>query len=108
MASPVESRPAPPASDWTVQVADTIESVVGSIRNKTTVPVETVARALVYGVLIATLGLVALALFSIGLVRLLDNWFKVWFVYALVGGLFTALGMLCWSFRRPRKRGGKE
>ena len=93
------------STDWTVQVADTIESVVGGIRSKTTVPVETVARGLVYGILIATLGLVALALFTIGLVRFLDNWLKIWFVYVLVGGLFTLAGMLLWFLRRPRKSG---
>lgn len=115
MASPVEPRatsatsamPASPArppdapQDWTVQVADTIESVVGSIRDKTTVPAETVARALVYGILVGVMGATALVLLTVGTVRLLDNWLRIWAVYAILGGLFTLLGLFLWRKRRP-------
>ena len=91
-------------SDWTSQVADTIDSVVGTVRDKTTVPAETVARALVYGILIAVMGSTALLLLTVGVVRLLDNWLRIWAVYLIVGGVFTLGGMLCWAFRRPRKK----
>jgi hypothetical protein len=110
MASPVEPRPASAGSpavpagvpqDWTVQVTDTIESVVGSIRDKTTVPAETVARGLVYGILIGVMGTAALVLLTIGVVRLLDNWLRVWAIYAILGGLFTLLGLFLWRKRRP-------
>ena len=90
-------------SDWTSQVADTIDSVVGTVRDKTAVPAETVARALVYGILIAVMGSAALLLLTTGVVRLLDNWLRIWAVYLIVGGVFTAAGLLCWAFRRPRK-----
>ena len=60
---------AQPGSDWTVQAADTIESVVGSIRDKTTVPLTTVARSLVFGLIAGVLGVAALVLLTIGLVR---------------------------------------
>jgi hypothetical protein len=95
MASPVQS------SDWTVQVADTVESFVGSIRNKTTVPAETVARGLVYGILLATMATTALILATVGVVRLLHIWLAIWAVYAIVGGLFTVLGLFLWRKRRP-------
>ena len=110
MASPVEPRPtsagspAVPAGvpqDWTVQVTDTIESVVGSIRDKTTVPAETVARGLVYGILIGVMGAAALVLLTVGVVRLLDNWLRIWAIYAILGGLFTLLGLFLWRKRRP-------
>lgn len=91
-------------SDWTTQVADTIDSVVGTVRDKTAVPAETAARALVYGILIAVMGAAAVLLLTTGIVRLLDNWLRIWAVYLIIGGVLTALGMLCWAFRRPRKK----
>lgn len=109
MASPVSPRPDAPlatsagttSADWTVQVTDTIESVVGSVRAKTAVPLETVARALVYGILVAVLGLAALVLATVILVRLGSYVLEVWAVYAILGGLFTALGLFLWRKRRP-------
>lgn len=106
MATPATSRPAaPPATtsaDWTVQVADTIESVVGSVRDKTAVPLETVARALVYGILIATMGATAVVLLTITGIRLLDYVLPIWGAYAVLGGLFTLLGLFLWRKRRTR------
>ena len=84
-----------------MQVTDTIESVVGSIRDKTTVPAETVARGLVYGILIGVMGVAALVLLTVGLVRLLDNWLRIWAIYGILGGLFTLLGLFLWRKRRP-------
>ena len=110
MVSPVERRTSVPATpsadraDWTVQVTDTIESVVGAIRDKTTVPAETAARAIVYGILIGVMASASVVLLTIGLVRLLDNWLRIWAVYAILGGVFTALGLLSWWMRRPRAR----
>lgn len=89
------------SADWTVQVADTIESVVGSVRNKTAVPLETVARALVYGIIVVTLGVAAVVLMTILAVRVLDYVLPVWAAYAVLGGFFTLLGLLLWRKRRP-------
>src|SRR5688572_11790484 len=90
------------SGDWAAQAADTIERFVGTVSDKTTGPLTTVARALVYGLLAAFLGLAALVLFLVGLVRFLDIWLKIWAVYAILGGIFTALGLLAWYLRRPR------
>lgn len=99
---------APSAQDWTVQVADTIESVVGSIRDKTTVPLQTVARALVYGLLIAVAGTAALVLTTILLVRLGSYVLPVWAVDAILGGLFTLAGLFLWRKRRPAAANEKK
>lgn len=106
MATPVAPRPTAPgpspaaSSDWTVQVADTIESVVDSVRNKTAVPLETVARALVYGIIVGTMGVTALVLVTILSIRVLDYVLPVWAAYAVLGGFFTLMGLLLWRKRR--------
>lgn len=82
-------------------MADTIESVVGSVRDKTAVPLETVARALVYGIILGTMGVTALVLVTILGIRLLDYVLPVWVAYAITGGLFTLAGLFLWRKRRP-------
>ncbi|HVF31676.1 MAG TPA: hypothetical protein VM933_01455 [Acidimicrobiales bacterium] len=102
MATPATPTPTTGTTspDWTVQVADTIESVVGSVRDKTAVPLETIARALVYGILLGTMGVTALVLTTIVAVRLLSLVLEVWAAYAIIGGLFTLLGLFLWRKRR--------
>ena len=107
------ARPAASGDDWTVQAADTIESVVGTIRDKTVVPLTTVARGLVYGLIAAILGVVALILLTIGGLRVvivyLPGWFadrpgrSVWAADAMVGGIFTLVGLFLLRKARARK-----
>ena len=103
MATPATPTPTTGTTspDWTVQVADTIESVVGSVRDKTAVPLETVARALVYGIVLGTMGVTALILVTILSIRALSYVLEVWAAYAIIGGLFTLAGLLLWRKRRP-------
>lgn len=96
--------------DWTFAVAARIESTVGAVRNKTTVPVTRAAKALVLGLVAATGGIVALVLFVIALVRLIDVYLpvhpyarRVWVVYAGLGAIFMLVGMFLWSKRKARK-----
>ena len=90
--------------DWTIQAADTIESVVVAVRSKTTDPVVGISRWVVYGTLAAIVGLVAATVTIIGLVRVLDVVLpgQVWVVYVILGGIFTAAGLVLWS-RRPKR-----
>lgn len=94
------------SGDWSAQAADTIESVVGSIRDKTTVPLTTVARGIVYGIVAGVMGGAALLLLAIALVRVFDVYIpgNVWTVYAVIGGLFTVGGLLLWRMRRPKTK----
>ena len=95
----------PAGSDWTVQAADTIDSVVTTIRDKTVLPVTKIARILVYGTLVGLLGLVALILIAVLSVRVLAVYLpfhvglsharSVWVAHAIVGGLFVIIG---WFF----------
>ena len=93
--------------DWTVQAADTIESVVGAVRSKTTDPLVGISRWVVYGALAAIVGLVAATVAIIGLVRVLDVVLpgQVWVVYLVLGGLFTLAGLLLWrqAWKRPAR-----
>ncbi|HUP85910.1 MAG TPA: hypothetical protein VM143_09610 [Acidimicrobiales bacterium] len=106
---PASTTPVPPgstSSDWTVQVADTIESVVGSVRDKTAIPLETVARALVYGIVLGTMVVTALILVTILLIRVMtievaDRSLPVWGAYLILGAIFTLGGMFLWRKRRP-------
>lgn len=88
--------PDAPGQDWTVSAADTVERVVGIARDKATVPITTVARAIVFGLLAAALGLAAVVFLTIGLVRAVDVYTgdgRVWIAHGSIGGIFTLVGL---------------
>ncbi len=99
-----------PASDWPVQAADTIERVVGSVRDKTTGPAISVARWLVYGTFGLLVGTIVAVLLAIAAVRALDVYLPAsllgthhtWAAHLLVGAFFSGIGMALWSRRAPR------
>lgn len=108
---PEGKRPVPgSAHDWTVDVADRIESVVGAVRGKTTVPIVRGVRVAVFGLVAAPLALLALIFFLIGLFRLVEVYLpiepysaRVWGTYAVAGAIFVLVGLLLFS-RRPKRR----
>jgi hypothetical protein len=96
--------------DWTVPVADRIESVVDTVRDKTTVPATQVARGLVYGIVVLVLVLVTLVLVIIGLMRVLYVYLpihplarRIWVADAIVSAIFLGAGALVWRLRRPKE-----
>jgi hypothetical protein len=104
--------PAAPSagSDWPTQAADTIERVVGSVRDKTTGPAITVARALVYGTFALLVGTAVAVLLAISAVRALDVYLPdavfgedhTWAAHLIVGAVFSIAGMAAWSQRSSR------
>ena len=91
--------------DWTVQAADRIEGLVASIHSKTTVPLTTAARGIVFGILAAFAGGTALVLTAIIAVRLLDLLpGGVWVAHLIVGMVFILIGVVAWRMRRPKER----
>jgi hypothetical protein len=95
--------------DWTVQVADRIESVVETVRDKTTKPATLVARGLVYGLVAGVLGAALLFLLVLGLTRVLDVYLpfhpigrRVWVVDAGAAAIFLGSGAFLWRRRRPK------
>jgi len=103
----VNTTPARNSDDWAVQTADTIERLVETVRSNTSDRLVSVARLIVFGLLAAILGTIALVLFCIFLVRILDSYIPggVWVVYLVLGGLFTLGGLLLWlqAWKRPAR-----
>lgn len=93
--------------DWPAQAADTIERVVGSVRDKTTGPAITVARWVVYGTFALVVGTVVGIFLAIAAVRALDVYLPnawvgeehTWAAHLVVGVTFSLVGMLAWSRR---------
>jgi len=100
--------PAQPAGDWAAQAADAVEHAVGSVRDRTTGPALTVARAVVYGTFAALVGLAALVLGTIAAFRLIDNYLPdsvfgeehTWAAYLIIGLVFVFAGVVLWVRRR--------
>jgi hypothetical protein len=117
MTSPGGRDPLPPTtgleramgltSDWPAQAADRIVAAVDTVRDKTTGPAQKAARAVVYGVVALSLGIVLFVLVIIGMVRLLDvivdhffPWGHAWLPYMIMGAIFLSAGWVV--FRRRR------
>jgi hypothetical protein len=104
--------PAPVAQndDWTTMVADRIDSVVGAVRDKTTTPIQKLARIVVYGMLLAVAGGVALILVVIAAVRLHvylpfhPVGRQVWVADGILAVIFLLAGSVAWKKRVPPKR----
>jgi hypothetical protein len=107
---PTAPQPPKAGPDWTTNVADRIESVVTTVREKTTVPIQKVARAVVFGLIGAVVGSVALVLLVVALFRLHiyipghKEGRKVWIADVGVGAIFVLLGGLLWRRRKPRHK----
>lgn len=95
--------------DWPVQAADAVERVVGTIRDKTTVPLTTAARGIVFGLVAGVMGAAVVVLLAVGAVRAIDVYLPedVWAAHLAVGMFFTLIGLVLWS-KRTKKRGRPE
>ena len=87
--------------DWAPDLADTVERVVGTVREKTTDNVVKIARLIVFGLLGTLLGLTALILLVIILTRAMQALLDfavtparaVYISYFIVGGICCLLGV---------------
>lgn len=104
--------PGNPLTDpnWAPDLADQITEFVGNVRDKTTNNAIKAARGIVFGLLAAILGTVALVLLLVfatrGLQALLDlavSWGRaVYISYFVVGGIFTLGGLFLMTKRATR------
>jgi Mn2+/Fe2+ NRAMP family transporter len=102
---------APAAADWTVQATDAIVTAVGKVEKKVAGPFTTAARGIVFGLFILILGVASVIVFTIMMVRLLNNYLPdayfgedhVWVAYTIVGLIFLAIGrFVAWPRRKPK------
>ena len=89
-------------SDWTDQVADSIEQAVVTVRDKTVVPVERIVAYVIAGLflvfLLTAMGILAfVSLFRLADVLLPSGSWAAWLVF---GGVFMAAGLFVLSLRR--------
>jgi hypothetical protein len=103
--------PGNPLTDpnWAPDLADQIAGFIGSIRQKTTDNAIKAARAIVFGILVAILGMVAVVLLIIGSTRGLKELYDlgtstaraVYLSYFTLGGIFALAGVFLMSKRHP-------
>jgi hypothetical protein len=112
-AAPIPIRPTAPSngtpfsadgdSDWTDQVADLVVDTVDRFRDRTTGPVISGARYVVFGIVAA---IVVVPLFVMGIIlagRLLDLLpGDLWIAYSALGAVLVMVGMMFWRLRRPK------
>ena len=100
METPAPGRTTAPArdGDWASQTADTIDRFVETVRSNTSDRLVSVAR----------LGVTALVLVAVFLIRFVDAYLPagVWAAELVVGGLFTLGGLFLWqqAWKRPRDK----
>ncbi len=98
--------------NWATEFTQTIVESIDKVRDRTTKPIVMIARGLVFGLLIAFLGVMALVLLLVGLSRGLINLLEwpfdhdsaVWMSHLIVGSLLVLLGAIL-MIKRQRKEG---
>jgi Putative Actinobacterial Holin-X, holin superfamily III len=85
--------PVEPTRDWAAQIADQIDRVVSTVRDRTTRPALTVVRGLVFGIIALAGAITALVLLSVVLIRALTELTgESWIAFLITAGIFLALG----------------
>ena len=79
-------------------------NAVDAVRARTSGPLITAARGLVYGLVIVTAAVGVVVLVAIAAIRALDIAVPgdVWSAHLIAGGIFGGAGAWAWSKRRPR------
>ena len=88
-------------SDWPATATDAIVNAVDAVRDRTTGPIMTIARALVFGVFALSLGITVITLLVIATIHFLDEVlpFSVWLPYLVLGAALLVVGGLVFSRR---------
>jgi hypothetical protein len=105
---PVASPPSGDGAgrDWAATAADTIDHYVMLVRDRTTRPALLASRALVFGLILAVLGITALVLVWIAWVTLITELVgEVWITYFITGGIFVLVGAFLMTKRHPPEVG---
>jgi hypothetical protein len=93
-------------TDWTTEAVDTIEKVVGAVRERTVIPAHRATKAIVFGFLAAFCVVPAVVILVLGAFRggVLIAQGEVWTVWLALGGIFVLAGLFFWAKRSPRSK----
>ena len=90
--------------EWVEQATDTVEYVVGMVRDRTVVPARAASKVVVYGLLAGFFVSTALVLVVIAFFRaMFIVTGEVWLAYLIVGAVLVVAGALCWTRRNVEK-----
>ena len=98
--------------DWAAKQTDRVIDVIDKVKAQTTDRAVTVLRAVVFGLVIAVLGIAAATIFLVAVVRMADAYLPIgagvgdatWAAHLFVGSLLTTLGLGAWMSRRASSR----
>lgn len=91
------------SEDWTDQVTGLIVDTVDKVRSRTTGPILEVAKGSVHAVVALILLAPVAVLFLVLTIRVLTYFVfrEVWITYAVLGMLFSLVGVVLWTRRQP-------
>jgi hypothetical protein len=90
------------AAELPRMAADAVQLVVDAVHDKAIRPVVLLARAVVFGLIVAAGAVLFVTLGSIAALRIMDVYGfgrQVWLGYVVLGGLLTLAGLVAWSRR---------
>lgn len=79
---------------------DAVDTVVATVNDKAIRPAIVAARGIVFGVVIAVVGITTLVLFCVGFIRLTTiAGHRIWASYVVLGLILSAVGAVLYSRR---------
>ena len=79
---------------------DTIDTVVATVNDKAVRPAIVAARGIVFGVIIAVVGVTVIIMFCIGFIRVTTiAGHRIWASYIVLGLIFSIIGAVLYSRR---------
>ena len=79
---------------------DTIDTVVATVNDRAVRPAVVAARSVVFGIIIAVIGITVVVLFCIGFIRLTTiAGHRIWASYIVLGLIFSAIGAILYARR---------
>ena len=79
---------------------DTIDTVVATVNDRAVRPAVVAARSVVFGIIIAVIGITVVVLFCVGFIRLTTiAGHRIWASYIVLGLIFSAVGAVLYARR---------
>jgi hypothetical protein len=79
---------------------DTIDTVVATVNDRAVRPAVVAARSVVFGIIIAVIGITVVIMFCIGFIRLTTiAGHRIWASYIVLGLIFSAVGAVLYARR---------